>query len=162
MMVIQWLKEQGYRVLCIDRERVYGEGWHLNTIPWGAEDFTGDRPLRERLELLSHADFFLGPSSGLAWMAWGAGIPVVLISGFTLPHTEFPTPYRIINYHFCTGCWEDERYDFPHEKFVWCPRHEGETARQFECSRRISPYQVINACERIRKDCRLQPGKAAE
>ena len=69
-----------------------------NTIPYGAEDFTGDRSLQERVDLISGAAFFVGLASGLSWLAWGAGVPVVMIVGFTAPGTEFHTPYRV------TGC----------------------------------------------------------
>ena len=157
MKTIDWLKTAGYRVLCIDRENCYGRGWRRNPIPWGAEDFTGAKPLRERLELLAHADFFVGLASGLSWLAWAAGIPVVLISGFSIPHTEFPTPYRVINYNTCTGCWEDDRYTFDHKDFYWCPRHAGDEDHQFECTRKINHVQVVNTCRRLMEDCHLHP-----
>ena len=35
-----------------------------------AQDFTGDRPLQERIDLIKDADMFLGLSSGLSWLAW--------------------------------------------------------------------------------------------
>lgn len=152
MELVAWLKGQGYRVLCIDRENCYGGHWHKNCIPWGAEDFTGPHPLRERAELLLHADFFIGLASGLSWLAWTVGCPVVLISGFSSPHTEFFTPYRIINYHVCHGCWEDDRFDFDHAKFDWCPRHQEDLGRQFECTRNINHGQVVAAIERLRRD----------
>ena len=158
MKTVAWLKEQGYRVLCIDRDAIYGKGWRLNYIPYGAEDFTGEKPLRERLELLVHADFFIGLASGLSWLAWAAGIPVVLISGFSLPRTEFPTPYRVINYNVCTGCWEDDRYTFDHADFHWCPRHAGDEERQFECTRMINHAHVTNVCRRLMADHHLSPG----
>lgn len=41
------------------------------------------------MNLLHHASFFIGLSSGLSWLAWATHIPVVLISGFTLPVSEF-------------------------------------------------------------------------
>jgi autotransporter strand-loop-strand O-heptosyltransferase len=43
----------------------------------------------------------VGLSSGLSWLAWAAGTPVVMIAGFTHPTNEFATPYRVINYHAC-------------------------------------------------------------
>ena len=63
----------------------YGQREHMNTMPEGCEDFTGDRPLQERVSLLLHADFFIGLGSGLSWLAWAAGTPVVMISGFSHP-----------------------------------------------------------------------------
>ncbi|MGD7070959.1 autotransporter strand-loop-strand O-heptosyltransferase [Acetobacter sp. AAB5] len=142
MEVVAYLKEQGYRVICIDQKPVHGNGIVWNHIPYGAEDQTGNRPLTERARWLRHADFFIGLSSGLAWLAWAAGTPVVMISGFTHPTNEFHTPYRIINWHTCNSCWNDERERFDHHDFLWCPRHAN-TPRQFECTRLITSHQVI-------------------
>ncbi|WP_455656845.1 autotransporter strand-loop-strand O-heptosyltransferase, partial [Phascolarctobacterium sp.] len=158
--VVRHLKELGYRVLCIDRENNYGMGSRYNIIPYGAEDFTGRRPLQERIDLLYHADFFVGLSSGLSWVANGVGIPVVLISGFTLPINEFATPYRVISYHVCNGCWNDTRVVFDHKDFEWCPRHKG-TDRQFECSRYITPEAVNKVIDRLMADYKLKPQKQA-
>ena len=128
----------------------------FNIIPYGAEDFTGKLPLQERIDLLAQADFFVGLSSGLSWLANGVGIPVVLISGFTLPLNEFPTPYRVINYHVCNGCWNDTQIVFDHKDFEWCPRLKG-TERQFECSRYITPEAVNKVIDRLMADHKLDP-----
>ncbi|MBQ7738788.1 MAG: autotransporter strand-loop-strand O-heptosyltransferase [Desulfovibrionaceae bacterium] len=146
--VVKFLKDSGYRVLCIDRDRVYGQGLVWNHIPHGCEDFTGNIPLQERINLIKDADFFIGVSSGLSWLAWGCKVPVVMISGFTNPTNEFHTPYRIINFHTCNSCWNDMRVDFDHFDFLWCPRHKG-TDRQFECSRLITSEQVIKVIKTI-------------
>ena len=146
--IVAWLKEQGYRVLCIDRQASYGQNLVWNHIPYGAEDFTGDLPLTERARLLAHAEFMVGLSSGLSWLAWSVGTPVVLISGFTHPTNEFQTPFRVINYHACNSCWNDPRHLFDHKDFLWCPRHAG-TPRQFECTRLITVQQVRQAIERV-------------
>ncbi|ELY4496810.1 autotransporter strand-loop-strand O-heptosyltransferase [Cronobacter sakazakii] len=146
--VIEFLKAQGYRVLCIDKERVVGRGYVWNKIPHGAEDFTGNLPLRDRVALLEHAEFFIGLGSGLSWLAWGCRIPVVLISGFSLPASEFYTPWRVINTHVCNGCWDDVRLNFDHQDYFWCPRHKG-TDRQYECTRFITGKQVIGHLRRL-------------
>jgi autotransporter strand-loop-strand O-heptosyltransferase len=139
--VVAFLKEAGYRVVCIDQKPVHGGGLVWNHIPHGVEDQTGDRPLAERARWLKYAEFFVGLSSGLAWLAWGVGIPVVMISGFTHPTNEFATPYRVINYNTCNSCWNDVRHRFDHKDFLWCPRHAN-TPRQFECTRHITATQV--------------------
>jgi autotransporter strand-loop-strand O-heptosyltransferase len=139
--IVSFLKEAGYRVVCIDQKPVHGTGIVWNHIPHGCEDETGDRPLLERANWLRHADFFIGLSSGLSWLAWSVGTPVVLISGFTHPNNEFTTPYRVINYHACNSCWNDPRHRFDHHDFLWCPRH-ADTPRQFECTRLITADQV--------------------
>jgi hypothetical protein len=81
-------------------------------------------------------------------LAWAAGTPVVLISGFSHPSTEFTTPYRVINWHACNSCWNDVRERFDHRNFLWCPRHR-DTPRQFECTRLITAEGVTAAIARI-------------
>jgi autotransporter strand-loop-strand O-heptosyltransferase len=143
-----FLKQAGYRVVCIDQKAVHGHGLVWNHIPHGADDQTGDKPLAERIRYLRHAAFFVGLSSGLAWLAWAAGTPVVMISGFTHPTNEFDTPFRVINYHACNSCWNDPRVRFDHRDFLWCPRHK-DTPRQYECTRLITADQVKAVIRRI-------------
>ena len=146
--VVAFLKQAGYRVVCIDQRRVHGTGFVWNHIPHGVEDETGDRPLVERARWLKHAEFFVGLSSGLSWLAWASGTPVVMISGFTHPTNEFDTPYRVINYHTCNSCWNDVRHRFDNKDFLWCPRHK-DTPRQFECTRLITSEHVKAIIKRI-------------
>jgi autotransporter strand-loop-strand O-heptosyltransferase len=145
---IAFLKNRGFRVICIDQKAVNGQGFVWNHIPHGAEDETGDRPLTERARWLRHASAFVGLSSGLSWLAWAAGCPTVMISGFTHPNNEFDTSYRVINWHTCNSCWNDVRHRFDHKDFLYCPRHKG-TDRQFECTRLITGEQVIGALKRV-------------
>ena len=146
--VVKFLKASGYRVVCIDQKPVHGGGLVWNHMPAGAEDETGDRPLAERINWIRHAEFFVGLSSGLSWVAWAAGAKVVMIGGFTLPNNEFETPYRVINYHACIGCWHDPSLRFDHHDFLWCPRHAG-TPRQFECTSLITAEQVKQTIRKI-------------
>lgn len=155
-VVINYLKSLGYRVLCIDKEPIVGQGFVWNHIPPGAEDFTGHLPLADRIALLRHADFFVGLSSGLSWLAWACKIPVVLISGFTLPICEFNTPYRVYSTHGCMGCWDDITLNFDHHDFLWCPRHKG-TDRQYECTRLITGQQVLGHINRLMSDRQITP-----
>ena len=140
--VVASLKARGLRVICIDQKAVHGNGLMWTHIPHGAEDETGDRPLVERARWLRHASVFVGLSSGLAWLAWAAGCPVVLISGFTHPTNEFTTPYRVHNWHSCNSCWNDPKLRFDHHDFLWCPRHQN-TPRHFECTRLITATHVL-------------------
>lgn len=146
--VVRFLKDSGFRVVCIDQRPVHGGGIVWNHIPHGVQDETGDRPLAERVRWLRHAAFFVGLSSGLSWLAWAAGAPVVMISGFTHPTNEFATPYRVINWHACNSCWNDPKVLFDHKDFLWCPRHK-DTPRQFECTRLITPEQVISTIKSV-------------
>ena len=40
---------------------------------------------------------------------------------------------------------------FDHHDFFWCPRHKG-TDRQYECTRIITPKQVIGHIDRLMAD----------
>jgi autotransporter strand-loop-strand O-heptosyltransferase len=146
--IVRFLKDAGYRVVCIDQKPVHGGGLIWNHIPNGADDETGDRPLQERARWLAHAEFFVGLSSGLSWLAWAAGTPVAMISGFTHPTNEFATHYRVVNYHVCNSCWNDPAHRFDHKDFLWCPRHK-DTPRQFECTRLIAADHVKAMIRRI-------------
>ena len=151
---VEYLKKLGYRVLCIDRDAITVSGLHGNSIPYGAEDFTGNRPLQERIDLLYHADFFIGLASGLSWLAWGVGKPVIMIAGFTAPGTEFYTLYRVQHFHVCNSCGNDMRYEHSYDNFGWCPKHAG-TDREFECTRFIAPEHVNHMIDRVIKDFNL-------
>ena len=144
--VVEYLQKLGYRVICIDRDPVREDEAGRVVIPPAAEDMTGNFDLTERLDMLCHAAFFVGLSSGITWLARLARIPVVIISGQTMPYTEFDTPYRVINRLVCHGCYNDVRVDWRH-----CPYHKG-TKRAVECSRKIHPQQVIAAIDRLRTD----------
>ena len=146
--VVAHLKSQGYRVLCIDRTTEYGTDHVWNHIPYGSEDFTGDLPLQERIDLIKDAGMFIGLSSGLSWLAWCCRVPVVLISGFTDPVNEFATPYRVHNAAVCHGCWNDMRCDFNHFDFLWCPRKK-EARDKFECTRAITSKMVIDRISKL-------------
>lgn len=146
--LIRFLKEAGYRVLCIDQCDRISKASIWRGVPYGAEDFTGSLPLDARVQLLHHAAFFIGLSSGLSWLAWAVGTPVVMISGFTEVLNEFSTPYRIINRHVCHGCANDDRIELDRTDYFWCPRLKN-TSREFECSRFITVEQVTSMLERI-------------
>ncbi|GBQ10080.1 autotransporter strand-loop-strand O-heptosyltransferase [Swaminathania salitolerans] len=146
--IIPYLKKRGFRVVCIDRDRVQGNGTIWHHIPHGAEDMTGSLPLSERARWLKHAAFFIGLSSGLSWLAWAAGCPVVMISGFTEPFNEFETPYRVINRNVCNGCSNDVTIEFERQNYFWCPRHAN-TERDFECTKMISSAHVEQVIEEL-------------
>lgn len=152
--LINHLKSLGYRVLCIDRYWRFGDAENINTMPSEAEDFTGDYGLQARASLLLHADFFIGLGSGLSWLAWAVGIPVVMISGFSHPSTEFHTPYRVINFNACNSCLNDTSIEFATNVFVECPRLLN-TARQLECTSSITPQFVMRVVDNLIRDHQL-------
>jgi len=146
--VVAYLKSIGYRVACID-------GTHPNN--WGAlamagcEDWTGFLPLQQRVNALKYAAFFIGIGSGLSWLAWATGKKVILISGFSLPVTEFPTPYRVINTNVCHGCWNLPELNGQPSDMGKCYKFEN-TPRQWECTVSITGAMVIEIIKRLIKD----------
>ena len=138
--VIIYLKSLGYRVLCMDLNQEYGFGFVINRIPWGCDDFTGQLPLQERVNIIKDADLFIGLSSGLSWLAWCCKVPIVMISGFTDPVNEFKC-HRVINTHVCHGCWHDVTKQYDHHDFLWCPHADDK--KKFECTMSITSQMVI-------------------
>ncbi len=153
-IVVDYLKSLGYRVFCIDKNAVETSDSMTVCKPDNAEDFTGDFSIMERANMLYHAEFFIGLSSGLAWIANAVNCPVVMICGFSQSWFEFYTPYRVANRLVCNGCFNDIRVSFIGKKF--CPYHGG-TARELECQKKIYPAQVIDAINRLIVDKNLTP-----
>ena len=97
--VVAHLKSLGYRVLCIDRCSLQVRD--LSGITFPGERKTLPAGFRYRSGLIC----CVMPVSSLAWPVdchgWHGqtGIPVVLISGFSLPNSEFYTPWRVFNSH---------------------------------------------------------------
>jgi autotransporter strand-loop-strand O-heptosyltransferase len=140
----------GYRVLCIDKAKHYTRTTEFTmNMPENAEDFTADRPLLERADMLCHADFFIGLSSGLSWLAYTADCPVIMIAGFTMCWSEFPTPYRVYNKLVCTGCYNDLRINWQGNG---CERHWAGSPEILQCSKKITPRMVIQAIDRLIAD----------
>ncbi|MEY4573043.1 MAG: hypothetical protein RLZ10_2313 [Bacteroidota bacterium] len=144
--LIKHLKEKGYDVWCIDKHSSFGNNI-MNYIPEGAIDKTGNLPLEERMSQIKNAEFFIGLGSGLSWLAWAVGVPVVLISGFSKPFAEFSTPYRVINEKVCNGCWNDPNHTFDKANWMWCPRN-----KNFECTSSITSEMVIEKISPLLSD----------
>ncbi len=152
-VVVDYLKALGYRVFCIDRNAELTTDDFTIRKPDGAEDFTGNRPLLERANMLYHAEFFIGLGSGLSWLAWTTDCPVVMICGFSQDWCEFYTPYRVANRRVCNGCFNNRRASFLQAN---CPLHKN-TPRALECQKKISPRMVIDAIEKLIVDKKLIP-----
>ena len=119
--------------MCIDKHYSYGVKDSMNIIPENAINKTGDLPLHDRINDIYHSEFFIGLGSGLSWLAWACEKPVIMISGFSDPKSEFYTPYRVHNKNVCNSCWSDVNCTFDRSDWLWCPRD-----KNFECSREIT------------------------
>ena len=132
---VDYLKSLDYEVVCIDKYPLFGSGNHMNAIPKNCIDKTGDISLMDRINDLMHCEFFIGLTSGLSWLAWALGKPVVFISGISLPRTDFPNPYRVTNTDpkICHGCAAGADFIFDQQSWLFCPKN-----KNFECTREIS------------------------
>lgn len=146
--VIDFIRSKGYEVWNISMESA-SDDWHNSKLPEGAMknsiDKTGFESLDVRISQIKGASLFIGLGSGLSWLAWACETPVVLISGFSRPVSEFTDCTRVFNQDVCNGCFNDVRLD-PSD-WKWCPKYAN-TDSQFECSKSITPEKVI---EEIRK-----------
>ena len=142
--VVRYLNQLDYDVVCIDRYECYGIKDNMNTIPENCINKTGDLPLEERINDLMHCEFFIGLGSGLSWLAWACNKPVIMISGFSDPYSEFFTEFRVHNKNVCNSCWNDNGLNFDKSNWLWCPRN-----KNFECSKEITFDMVkekIDSC----------------
>ena len=126
--VINYLVDNGYKVINVSKERNDFENCYQ--LPNGS--------LQEVSNVIYHARFFIGLSSGLSWMAWGLGLPVMMISNFSDKDHEFSC-IRITNTNVCHGCWNDGNEKFDKGDWNWCPRN-----KNFECHTSITGKMVID------------------
>lgn len=148
---VNYLKSLGYEVVCIDKYQTFGIDKYMNEIPGNCLNKTGDISLLDRINDLLHCDFFIGLGSGLSWLAWACGKPVIMISGFSDPKSEFYTAYRVHNKDACNSCWNDSSLEFERNNWLWCPRN-----KNFECSKEISFEMVKEKIDKCIFDLNTQ------
>lgn len=78
--VVNFLIEKGYDVVVISKEKT-----SLNNVI----DYSGEIDLKYRVFDIMNAEFHLGVSSGLSWLAWSLGKHVVMVSDVTPSWHEF-------------------------------------------------------------------------
>lgn len=141
--VVDFLIEKGYEVRLLSKEE---NGYMGNWQPKGVTK-KNTPTIESALKVIQESELFIGVSSGLAWLAWGAGVETILISGFTNDDIEPKNGIRrIINKDVCHGCWS--HYIFDKGDWNWCPLQKG-TDRQFECTRTITSEQVISEIKSV-------------
>lgn len=79
-IIVNYLNSIGYKVVVISKEKT-----NLNNII----DLSGDYPLKERIIDIYYADYHIGVSSGLSWLAWSLNTHVFMISDVTPVWHEF-------------------------------------------------------------------------
>lgn len=143
-VVCDYLISKGYDVVCIDKEKEFGFNDFVNKQPVGVIDKSGDIDLQDRITDIYNCEFFIGLGSGLSWLAWSIGKPVIMISGFSHPKSEFITQYRVFNESVCNSCWNDKEIIHGGKHWEWCPRN-----KNFECSVEITPDMVIEKVNQL-------------
>ena len=151
---VDYLQALGYEVVCIDQYARFGTEGHWNDAPANSirkNQFNDDPeiPLSDRINDLYFCDFYIGLSSGLAWLAWALEKPVVLIAGGSALNQEFYTSYKITNTDVCHACFSDiECMPFDKGDWMFCPRHKG-TPREHECTKEITFEMVKKQIDRL-------------
>ena len=141
--VVKHLTDLGYEVMVYSKEE---SGYMGNFNPNGTTKFKGGT-IQDVIDDLATCEFFIGLGSGLSWLAWSVGLPLVLISGFSEKNAEMLTGvYRVINEDVCHGCFNTHRLDAGDWK--WCPLHKG-TKREFECTKTITSSMVIEKINQL-------------
>jgi autotransporter strand-loop-strand O-heptosyltransferase len=127
--VVNSLHNGGYNVYNVSYENTM----NLQNV----KDFHGHDDINVAINHIVSSRFFVGLSSGLSWLAWAYGVPVVMISNFTKRQNEFDC-FRVTNPYVCNGCFNM----FPNIK-TKCPIFLG-TDRENECHLSITPDMVID------------------
>jgi autotransporter strand-loop-strand O-heptosyltransferase len=147
--LFDYLGRNGYKIVLIDKHKIFGIPGNFNKAPKNKYviDKTGKIPLSDRINDMKHADMMITISSGLAWLAWAVGIPVVMISGFTDPNNEFKSNMvRVHNKTVCNSCWNDKDIIYDSMSWMSCPKNN-----DFVCSKVIKPKDVIDSVKKLMK-----------
>jgi autotransporter strand-loop-strand O-heptosyltransferase len=138
--VTDYLIGKGYEVVILSKEE---DGYMGNRHPNGAKKFPAGS-ITDLINEMVSCEFFIGIGSGLSWLAWTLDLPIILISGFSLPISEFEGEdiHRVFNENVCNGCFNREKLNAG--DWNWCPDHKG-TDRQFECTKQIK-FESVQVC----------------
>lgn len=141
-ILIDKLKDIGYKVVNVDFHESFGAPGYFNPVPDNCVKMNGLN-LKETSDIINRSEFFIGISSGLSWLAHSLKIPVVMISGMTRLDYEFKKSIlRIGSQAECRNCFSNPKNTFDPNDWLWCPEHKG-TEREFECSKSITPDHVF-------------------
>ena len=139
LKVIKYINSIGYTPIAISKE--------VSTLS-NIKNCTG-ADLKTVCNLIYSSNVYIGVSSGLAWLAWCLGVPVIMLSGHTHSYFEFVENCVRIGPPdgICRGCYNNNSLKVNWED-VWCPHHKN-TYRQHECTYTIEPNEVIKSLKTI-------------
>jgi len=146
--VVSYLQNKGYKVVAVDQHRNFGIANFMNRSPQCDYHFH-NKPLDEVMSIINGAEFHIGISSGLSWIAWALSIPTILISSFTHPdHCEFKSnTIRIYNDTPPSGYFSSHRMDV--SNWNWYPFQKIESMEDWYKIETITPDLVIEGINRI-------------
>jgi autotransporter strand-loop-strand O-heptosyltransferase len=138
------LRKNNLIPVCLELHEEFGVAPYYNKIPSRSVNKIG-MSLEDVINYIEHAEFYIGLSSGMSWVAHALGKPVAMIANFTEDWNEFGLDdekyKRITNKDVCHGCWHTENINLG--DFENCPKYQN-TSRQFECHTSITPKDVFN------------------
>ena len=129
---VDYLKNLGYKIVCVDKYYSFGAEEYTNTCPYNIDYFAGNHSFDEIIDIINGCEFFIGLSSGLSWLTWAIGKKIISINSSVSSSFEFYTPYRVQNLNVCNSCFDNINYKFEANNWKWCP-----TNKNFECSKKI-------------------------
>jgi autotransporter strand-loop-strand O-heptosyltransferase len=133
-ILVDMLVDEGYEVVNVSINSKY----NLKNV-YCPENLS----LEATMQIIHFAKFFVGLSSGLAWLAWSLNKHVYMIANFTKSDHEFQSNCtRFANENVCNGCWNNKNFKFDKGDFNWCPIWKGYD-KQFECQKGINPFWVL-------------------
>lgn len=142
--VVSYLNDKGYKVICVDQYPVFGIGNTMNVIPTNALDYTG-KSFEDFINNIYHSEFHMGIGSGDAWLAWGLGKKVLMVSSFSEPLCEFiEDNYRVYNNKETDGYFNKIEYRFDASNWNWNPFKEMKTLKDWDEFENIEVEDVIN------------------
>ena len=146
--IVNYLQNKGYKVVAVDQHRNFGIANFMNRSPQCDYHFH-NKPLDEVMSIIDGAEFHIGISSGLSWIAWALNIPTILISSFTHPdHCEFKSNVtRIYNDMLPSGYFSTYKMDA--SDWNWYPFQKIESMKDWHEIETITPDLVIEGIDRI-------------
>ena len=146
--VVDYLQKNGYKTVSVDLHPTFGVGDSMNTIP-KVDYYYNNKPLDDVMSVIEGAEFHIGISSGLSWLAWVLNTPVVMISSFSKPYCEFTTNCtRIYNDAPTSGYFTTHRLDAT--DWNWYPFKKINNMEDWYKVENITPEQVIESLEKIK------------
>lgn len=147
-IIVDYLNDEGYKVIEISKITKDHKSWTTQVELTDIIQLE-DTSMENTMNVLYHADFYLGLSSGLSWLAWALQKQVIMVANFTNKEHEFAhNCIRITDETVCNSCWNDPMFKFDKSNWTYCPRNE-DTPQQFECHTAIKPQVVIDAIKQI-------------